>query len=220
MIRNPFSILQPFEDRLQTVIFPKEDYPPEDEKVCEALNTTDAIRTNQVHGNRSVIVREATGEKEDADGLITDTPGLAITTYWADCQNFLVFAPQRNVVGVIHAGWKGLLAQTIREHFRLLKDEWDIAPEDTCVCSGPSLCQTCAEFSDPPSELPSIDSRFFDGRLVDLQGIADDQLLSIGVPKEQQERMPVCTRCDSATYWSYRNGDQVERNLLACALVK
>ncbi|MBI3816026.1 laccase domain-containing protein [Candidatus Peregrinibacteria bacterium] len=97
---------------------------------------------------------------------------------------------------------------TIPSLYALLKTEWNIRPEETFVGAGPSLGFECAEFSNPKNELPSVPSSLVRGKLVDLQGAADRELDRLGVPREQRERLPDCTKCHPETYWTYRGGDR------------
>ncbi|MBM3230859.1 polyphenol oxidase family protein [Candidatus Peregrinibacteria bacterium] len=201
-------------------------------------------RVHQIHGARTIRVHgpmDAT-EKADlsavalakadlsavalakADGMITDVAELPLVIRVADCQSFAVYVPEREIIGVLHAGWRGLLAGAIEEFFAVLKREWDVQPSDVWVAAGPSLCQQCAEFTDPAQELPGIDPTFFDGRRVDLRGIADAKLISLGVRKDHIERHPECTRCMPGRYWTYRGGDREavmkgQSNMLHCKIL-
>lgn len=208
MLRDPFALLRDHE-RIGAVITTKAEGGPFDEaRLAKELHCSASAGLRQVHGPTTVIVRETTARTVEADGLITDVPGLMLTIRWADCQNFLVFAPDRRVVGLIHCGWKGLLAGVIPEFFAVLERTFGIGGSETLVCAGPSLCKSCSEFSDPRRELPGIDERFFDGRYVDLRAAAEEQLRRAGVLMHRFERMQVCTRCDPKAYWSYRGGDK------------
>lgn len=164
----------------------------------------------QVHGKRVMRVDHEIKKTEEADGMITDVPGLLLCVRWADCQNFVVYEPKKKVVGVMHVGWRGLIKGIIPEFFAVLKHEWNIDASDTFVGAGASLCQKCADFSDPASELPSIDPKYIKNRTVDLQRIAIDQLLSLGVKPDHFERTSDCTRCMPETYWTYRGGHREE----------
>jgi polyphenol oxidase len=207
MILSPFSLLSPYADRLHVALLTKEDAIGGDDDVLRACGAAQIVSLRQLHGNRTIVVREPSQRTEEADGALTDQPGLWLTTRCADCQSFLVFAPQQNVVGVLHAGWRGLVNGAIPSFFQKMQEEWGIAPSETLVGIGPSLGFDHAEFSDPAAELPGIDPRFFDRRLVDLPGIADRQLADLGIPAAQRERITDCTVCHSDRYWSYRGGD-------------
>lgn len=222
MIEQPFSLLQPFADRLDVRVFTKVDAIGSDDMLAAPLRSDAIVSLTQVHGGRSVLLREASLRREEADGVATDTAGLWLTIRSADCQTMLIFAPAQNVIGLLHIGWKGLLAHAIPHLFALLHQEWGIHPHETIVCSAPSLCLSCATFTDPLQELPGIDPRFFLGKQVDLRGIADDALRRLGVPEHQCERLDSCTRCSKETFWSYRAEPEAiaggMRNVLTCRL--
>ena len=218
MIVNPFRLFDPFPE-VQVAFFTKSQV--SDAEVGKEMKAR-AVSAAQIHGDTTAIVRGNESDFSDADALATGEPDLCLVTRWADCQNFVVFAPKQKVIGVIHAGWRGLVKGVIPEHFKSLQKEWGIEAADVFVGAGPSLCQQCAEFTDPEKESPSIDRRFFAGRNVDLRGIADDQLKQAGVSTDHLERIVDCTRCQSDQYWSYRaNPEEVKnggKNLMAVVL--
>lgn len=221
MLRSPFSLFGQFSDQIEVALWVKEDARPHD--VIGTLEVNEEAFAEQVHGSRTVVVREAVRYAPGADGLLTDRTGLALSVRFADCQSFVLYAPSKNVIGVLHAGWRGLASGAISEFFATLQREWKIDPKDTWVAAGPSLCQQCAGFSDPAHELPSIPSKFINGKQVDLRGAADVQLFALGLPRDHFERSLDCTCCNPGKYWTYRGGDREavkrgERNLLACVL--
>ncbi len=174
------------------------------------------VSLNQVHGNNVVIVQSPSWREKEADAALTDQLDLTLTIRIADCQAFVVYAPNQHVIGVIHAGWKGLVNGVIPSTLNKMKDEWNIDLSTVLVGSGPSLCMECAEFTDPREELPGIDPQFFHGRHADLRSIADDQLMQCGVLREHIERHPDCTKCRPDLYYSYRGGDK-DKVIQGCA---
>ena len=187
------------------------------------IDETRTAGLHQVHGNAVVMVREPTHRTIDADGMLTDERNLLLCTRWADCQNFAVFVPGTQIIGVLHSGWKGLVAGAIPSFFKTLKREWNVDAADAYVAAGPSLCQQCASFTDPVTELPGIPPELIDGRHADLRGWADRQLMDAGVRTDRFERHPDCTRCSPEKYWTYRGGHREEvksgrTNMLAIRL--
>lgn len=67
---------------------------------------------NQVHGTH-VAYAKTTNKGVEADGLVTDQPGLAIGVLTADCAPVIFADVNSSVVGVVHAGWRGALAGVI-----------------------------------------------------------------------------------------------------------
>lgn len=47
------------------------------------------------------------GARPQADGLVTNRPGIALGILTADCTPVLFADPQEGVIGACHAGWKG-----------------------------------------------------------------------------------------------------------------
>lgn len=220
----PSTLFAPFTDRIRIDLLTKSDHIKTDDDVAKALGVHSVASAEQTHSNKTTIVRAPIKRAPGADGLVTDVKNLTLLVRMADCQVFVVYDAAKNVAGVLHAGWRGVVCGAIPAFFEVLQNEWHSDPIDIFVYAGPSLCTQCAEFSDPAKELPGIDPRFFQGRHVDLRGIANQQLADAGVLKSQIERSPDCVKCKSDTYWSYREGkaDVVEsgyRNILACTLL-
>lgn len=219
MITSPFKIFEPFQDRLSIRFFSKAD----DIQTDADLPLDRVASLRQVHGNRTVILREASNRTEEADGIITDQANLWLSIRAADCQQLIIYAPEAHVCGVIHAGWKGLKAEVIRAFFKTLEKTFGIQPSQTYVGIGPSLCEQCAEFTDPYRELEGLNTLFINGRNANLQAIADSQLDGLGIPRSQRERHADCTKCMSDIYWSYRGGDKEKVlsgycNILVCRM--
>ena len=225
MTLHPFSLFRPFEDAITTAIFDKHDDVRSDADAAKRLGI-DETRTagvHQVHGRDVIIVREPTYRTVKADGMLTDQKNLLLCTRWADCQNFAVYIPEKNIIGVLHAGWKGLVAGAIPSFFETLKREWEVDAADAYIAAGPSLCQKCADFTDPKTELSGIPSELIDGKYADLRGWADRQLFDCGVQPAHFERHIDCTRCSPENFWTYRGGhrDDVKNshtNMLTIAL--
>ena len=49
---------------------------------------------------------------EDIDGLVTDVPGIALVTYYADCVPLYFVDPVHRAIGLAHSGWRGPIAVT------------------------------------------------------------------------------------------------------------
>jgi YfiH family protein len=206
VILNPFAIFRPFEDRLAVVMLTKVDDVRSDNDAKRSVGATRSAGLWQEHGDKTIMVWDQTDRTEKADGMITDRANLALCIRWADCQNFVVYAPEKHVLGVLHAGWKGILVDAIPKFFESLKADFGVDAKDTYVGAGPSLCMKCAEFGVDHEVLQTLPSNLIDGRLANLQGEALRQLIESGVREDRIERHPDCTRCTPETYWTYRGG--------------
>jgi copper oxidase (laccase) domain-containing protein len=189
-------------------------------EVSALLGATAFASTEQPHGSLTCEVTQP-GRSLGADGLFTSVPGLWLTCRCADCQCFALFDPIQQRIGVLHAGWKGLVCGAVPA----CVEAWQAAgsqPADILVCAYPSLCTACSDFTDPRTELPAEAQPFVQGVCVDLQAWADAQWLAAGVLPAHLERLAGCTRCKPQTYWSYRSRDAQAlagaRNTLAVQL--
>ncbi|MDP8998042.1 MAG: peptidoglycan editing factor PgeF [Pseudomonadota bacterium] len=64
----------------------------------------------QEHGTHVAVVTGPMVDRPKADGLVSNTPGVALGILTADCGPILFADPEAKVIGACHAGWKGALA--------------------------------------------------------------------------------------------------------------
>lgn len=75
---------------------------------------THLIGVHQVHSPTAVFVDGPwQGERPQADALVTNTPGLAISVLTADCAPVLMIDREAGVIAAAHAGWKGALSDVL-----------------------------------------------------------------------------------------------------------
>lgn len=81
-------------------------------RVASALGARSLCSNQQVHGNRvRVITSHADASRlMEADGIVTDQPGIALGALGADCAPVLFTDGDAGVIGVAHAGWQGALS--------------------------------------------------------------------------------------------------------------
>ena len=65
------------------------------------------ILLHQLHSNKIFFVNKISKKILFGDGLITNTKHVAIGILTADCAPILFFEPKKNIIGAVHAGWKG-----------------------------------------------------------------------------------------------------------------
>lgn len=83
----------------------------------------------------------------DVDGLITDVPGLILSTFYADCVPLLFVDPVKRAVGCSHSGWRGTVAEMGRVTVERMVEVYGSRAEDIVAAVGPSICQECYEVS-------------------------------------------------------------------------
>ena len=99
-------------------------------------NTTNVVRMNQTHSNKSLFIDKFSNEYENCDGIFTSNKSLTLEVSTADC--LPIFFADKNFFGVIHAGWKGLAEGIIENSIRLLIKN-GFALDNTHILIGPSI---------------------------------------------------------------------------------
>jgi YfiH family protein len=173
----------------------------------------------QVHGTRIGWIgkRAPVDFVRRTDGLFTREPGVALGVFTADCVPVLFAWPAEGIVGVVHAGWRGLAAGIIRKACRgLLRRSGRKTLRGLRVAIGPHIRSCCYEVSrDVARAFPQstvargTDSRWY----VSLSGEARRQLTEEGLDAGALSEAPFCTK-DDRRFFSHRR-DQDSRRILA-----
>ncbi|MCI5208553.1 MAG: laccase domain-containing protein, partial [Candidatus Electrothrix sp. ATG2] len=143
-------------------------------------------------------------EYKNYDALITGQKGVGLLIQQADCQAVLLHDPQRKVIGAVHNGWKGSVANIIAQTIRAMQESFGTAPADLRAVISPSLGPCCAEFVHYKKELPlpfhqwqKKENHF------DFWAISRWQLQEAGVCNEHIAAVGICTMCDQ-DFFSFR----------------
>ena len=118
------------------------------------------VFTDQTH---TVNVRKVTAEDAgggltrergytDVDGLITDVPGIVLSTFYADCVPLYFVDPVHRAIGMSHSGWRGTVARMGEVTLRAMEREYGTKPGDVICAIGPSICQDCYEVGEDVAE--------------------------------------------------------------------
>lgn len=84
----------------------------------------------------------------DVDGLITNVPGLVLSTFYADCVPLFFVDPVHRAIGLSHSGWKGTVGRIGQKTIERMQEAFGTKPEYVQAAIGPSICQDCYEVSE------------------------------------------------------------------------
>ena len=111
----------------------------------EALGVNQIARMTQVHGNDVHIIDSSyAGEIPTADALVTNRPGIGLLVRVADCIPIVFADEQARVVGVAHAGRKGMEFGIVGHTVSAMKD---LGATTIRAWMGPRACGACYEVS-------------------------------------------------------------------------
>ena len=114
--------------------------------VCSYQTHTTNVRVVTQEDAGAGVVRER--GYTDVDGLITNEPGLVLSTFYADCVPLYFVDPIRKAVGLSHSGWRGTVHKIGKITVQAMADQYGSRPEDIVAIIGPSICQDCYEVSE------------------------------------------------------------------------
>jgi purine-nucleoside/S-methyl-5'-thioadenosine phosphorylase / adenosine deaminase len=186
----------------------------------ESLGIKNKVVTmKQIHsGIVSVIKNDKEFRIPETDGLITDKKNIPLAVLTADCLPVLFYDSKREVIGVAHAGYKGLLNNILKNMILEFTLTFRSNPKDIIVGIGPGIEAMCYEVGEEVIEkfnntFPTFENMYSkkNGKFfLDLQRIALQCLGNEGILKENREVMNICTR-DNEDFYSYRGGDKDAR---------
>ena len=181
-------------------------------RVLEAFGVDEgsACAFSQVHGTR-VLTGTPSWFEEEADAVVSNTPGLALIISTADCLPVLFYDPVMGAVGAAHCGWrgtvKGIAAATLQK-----LTEYGSDPADLRVAFGPAISRPSyqvgaevvtdfqrAGFPESVYE-PDGSGRF----LLDVAAANRWSLLRLGVKPEHVWESGLCTTADPERFFSHR----------------
>lgn len=87
------------------------------------------IMPKQYHSNKCLIFKKS-NKNYNCDGLVTNDPNVILGITTADCLPIILFNKKKKIIGICHAGWKGLiggiLENTIKKILQLSSNDGDI----------------------------------------------------------------------------------------------
>lgn len=181
-------------------------------RVAEAMQVEPdkMLGVHQVHSADVIAATGPLAERPRADGLVTATPGLALSVLTADCQPVLFGDARAGVIGAAHAGWRGALDGVLEATIDAM-EALGAKREDICAVIGPSISQAAyevgPEFIDDFIAEGPHNSQFFANGLnghyqFDLPAYGLHRLRRAGVGQAEWTRH--CTYSDPDRFYSYR----------------
>lgn len=175
------------------------------------------IMTRQIHSDmvRVVTQQDHLGlchrDYPACDGLVTNTPGVALLVFTADCTPLLLYDPVTGAVGAAHAGWRGTAKAIGARCVEAMVRNFGTNPKDIRAAIGPNIgfCHFETD-ADVPEAMraafgkevnPFIEKRG-DKYHLDLKAINALVLRRAGV--ENIVISGDCTCCQPDRFWSHR----------------
>ena len=196
--------------------------------VCsDQTHTTNVRRVTKADAGKGVVIPK---DYTDVDGLITNEPGIVLSTFYADCVPLYFVDPVHRAIGLSHSGWRGTVNKMGQVTIEAMKREFGSRAADLYCAIGPSICQDCYEISrDVAEEFMKAFPEHVNDILIqkseekfqlDLWKANEIVMLESGILPEHLAVTNICTCCNPTELFSHRASKGKRGNLAAFLMIK
>lgn len=188
--------------------------------LSDQTHTTNVRRVGRADAGKGIIKERGYA---DVDGLMTDEPGIVLSTFYADCVPLYFVDVKNHAIALSHSGWRGTVGRMGRATLEAMHQEFGTRPEDVICAIGPSICQDCYEISGDVAEefvkeFPGREQEILiekeNGKYqLDLWRTNEIVLLEAGIKQEHLSITDVCTCCNPKLLFSHRASQGKRGNL-------
>ena len=150
----------------------------------------------------------------DIDALVSNETGVTLVTFHADCSPVYFLDPDKKVIGLAHAGWRGTVNGIAKSVVEKMKEEYGCKPQNIVCAVGPTIEKCCFEvgeevyncFKNVDADntdkvaFKTSDNKFYANILETNKQI----LISQGVLEENIFISDLCTKCNCDLLISHR----------------
>jgi len=187
------------------------------------LDLPEPVHIRQVHSDKVIFIDKDAPQSrpalEKGDGLLTKVPRLPLVIRSADCLPVFLFDEKQLGIGLIHVGWKGYQKNIIGQAVKLIEKQWRSNLADIKVLFGPAMRSCCYEVSNEffkyfPDEVILRNGRHY----LDLISMNQNQLVRLGMRKENIFDCGICTCCDK-NYFSHRREGELAGRMISLIMI-
>ncbi len=183
------------------------------------IETKQLVLMHQTHSNKVEIVENKNSlRKVESDAMITQSNSVALCVLTADCAPILIYEEDKQIIGCIHAGWKGAINGVIENTLKKLK-EIGGNTEKLSVCIGPCIAQKNYEVKEDFYSVFIKKSKENDSFFLkndknafnfDLRGFVNKKFADCGVSKIENISLDSCAMKNE--YFSHRRAKKLGEN--------
>lgn len=210
-------------------------------RIADALErrVSDFVCSDQTHTTHIRVVTSQDKGKgvlypkdyREVDGLITNEPGIVLSTFYADCVPLYLVDTKNRAIGLSHSGWRGTVSRMGACTLEAMSQTYGTRPEDVTAAIGPSICMDCYEVSEDVAAAfqAEFTKEILEEILLEKGGgkyqlnlwRANQAVLEeAGVSKSQISITDICTCCNPDYLFSHRASEGKRGNLGAFLYIK
>ena len=167
------------------------------------------ITLSQMHRDGCAIIsrKDRPGSGYQADAVFTDRDDVLISVQVADCLSIFLVNQTSNVVGLIHAGWRGTILGIVQTALSKAERQLGCRAGDFTAVLGPCIRSCCYQVSGAVAVLfdrECVQKTKEGSTRLDLVRANVKQLADYGVEQERIFVCRECTCCRADLFFSHR----------------
>ncbi len=184
------------------------DLPLENAVLSDQTHTSNILKVTNNHRGMGLYIKRS---YRDIDGLFTNEKNIPLVTFHADCIPIYFYDPKKELIGIVHAGWRGTKSEIVKKMINIfIKHQSNI--NDIKVVIGPGICKSCFEVQDDVIKEMNftfikdcyIYKKNVDRYYLDLKEINKRILLNLGINEDNITVNNICTKCNPEVFFSHR----------------
>ncbi len=174
------------------------------------------ILMHQTHSNKVVEIKKNNYQKKiKADAMITKTKGIALGVVTADCVPIILYDFKNEIIGCVHAGWKGAYLGIIKNTIAKMKKI--NSNNKIFACVGPCISRKNYEvdlkFYKKFISKSKKNSKYFSQKnsskkLFNLRKFVTDKLQELKIKVDQIDKD---TFAQESNFFSYRRSNKLQQ---------
>jgi hypothetical protein len=139
---------------------------------------------------------------DGVDGHVTAQPGTLLLITVADCIPVYLAAPARGIVGLLHAGWRGIAGGILEQGVECIAEHSKVARRSIVMHCGAGICGNCYEVGSEVAERLNGRRGEAGQSFVDLRSILAARAGNLGI--REVTTSTYCTAHHQDRFYSHR----------------
>ena len=198
------------------------------------INQEALVTPRQVHGSDILVINEPNEDfshflSVEGDAVITNQTNVMIGVCVADCAPILLCDPDKKVIAVVHAGWRGTADRLIIKAVSGMQSEFGSDPAQLQAAIGPCIKKCCYEVDEPvrqafqKGEIPWDSCSELKGPgkwQLDLAAANRELLMQAGLMSVAIQLSDQCVCCHREQFFSYRRDKEESGRQMGFIMLK
>ncbi len=159
------------------------------------------------------------GDYTQTDALITTVRNVYLRVLTADCSPVLIWSTDHPLVAAVHSGWQGSELNILGRTIEKMKREFKVNTLSLNVAIGPGLSRD--NFEVGPEFRDKFSAKYLSSRqgsnkfTFDNNRFLFDAAVRQGIPEDQIEILPYCSKADEDLFFSHRRDKGVTGRMMS-----